>query len=297
MEKNKIIAYKGFDENLCCKGFQYKIGEEYEETEDIKCCHKGFHACINPFDVLYYYEANGRNRYCVVEQYGTIIKGIEDTQQASSKIKIIAEIGFTGLFKAGVEWIIAKTDPMSIIEETKGKNNDSYVYPANISSSNYYARICSNSEYANIGSSGYYARVGSNGDYAQVDSSGKYAHINSNGRNVQIGSSGKFANISSNGVYANIGSSGGNAQICSNGDSARINSIGTNHVIFSAGDDSIVSAKIGSWITLVEWKYSEEKKRKIIVCVKTEFVDGERIKEDTWYKLVDGEFVEENINN
>ena len=54
----------------------------------------------------------------------------------------------------------------------------------------------------------------------------------------------------------------------------------------------MAKAKKGSWITLSEWKYSEEKKRNIPVCVKTEYVDGERIKEDTWYRLVDGEFQE-----
>lgn len=44
---------------------------------------------------------------------------------------------------------------------------------------------------------------------------------------------------------------------------------------------------------LSEWKYSKEKKHYIPVCVKTEFVDGERIKEDTWYKLVNGNFEEQ----
>ena len=52
-------------------------------------------------------------------------------------------------------------------------------------------------------------------------------------------------------------------------------------------------AKKGSWITLSEWMFDDEKKRNVQKCVKTEFVDGERIKADTWYKLVDGEFVEQ----
>lgn len=51
-------------------------------------------------------------------------------------------------------------------------------------------------------------------------------------------------------------------------------------------------ARIGSWITLSEWKYSGAKERYVPVCVKTEYVDGERIKADTWYMLKNGEFVE-----
>lgn len=55
----------------------------------------------------------------------------------------------------------------------------------------------------------------------------------------------------------------------------------------------MAKAKIGSWITLSEWKYSEDKECDVPICVKTEYVDGERIKADTWYKLVDGEFKEQ----
>ena len=60
-----------------------------------------------------------------------------------------------------------------------------------------------------------------------------------------------------------------------------------------AGNKSIAKATVGSWITLVEWKWNDKKKRNVPVCVvKTEYVDGERIKADTWYQLKDGEFVE-----
>ena len=87
-------------------------------------------------------------------------------------------------------------------------------------------------------------------------------------------------------------SSGDFAQIGSSGDSAKIGSSGKDCVICCAGHNSVVKAKKGSWITLAEWEYSKEKERYIPKCVKTEFVDGERIKEDTLYKLIDGEFVE-----
>lgn len=47
-------AYKGFDENLRCRGFQYETGETYEENA-AKLCKKGFHACEMPLDVFRYY--------------------------------------------------------------------------------------------------------------------------------------------------------------------------------------------------------------------------------------------------
>ena len=247
-EEKRIISYKGFDENLCCRGFQYEIGKEYVYKGEVKCCRSGFHACTNPFDVLDYYDANGKNRFCVVEQYGTIKSEDEDSKQSSSKIKIKAEIGIAGLFKAGVEWIKEKTNPDTIIKGIKKEENTS------------------SGNAAQIGSSGNAAQIGSSGDYAQIGSSG-YA--------------------------AQIGSSGNAAQIGSSGNAAQIESIGEDSVICCAGNNSMAKAKKGSWITLSEWDYSEDKKRYIPVCVRTEFVDGERIKEDTWYKLIEGEFVEQ----
>ena len=107
-----------------------------------------------------------------------------------------------------------------------------------------------------------------------------------------IGSSGDAAKIGSSGDAAKIGSSGDAAQIGSSGDAAKIESAGEDSVICCAGHGSKVKARIGSWVTLSEWKYSDEKKRFVPICVKTEFVDGVRIKPDTWYKLVAGEFRE-----
>ena len=110
----------------------------------------------------------------------------------------------------------------------------------------------------------------------------KETDLNDNGNNsAQIGSSGDSAKIGSSGYYAKIGSSG---------DSAQIESTGKHSVVMAAGNNSIAKAKIGSWITLSEWDCINGVWTPI--CVKTEQVDGERIKADTFYKLVNGEFKE-----
>ena len=86
--------------------------------------------------------------------------------------------------------------------------------------------------------------------------------------------------------------SGYSARIGSSGYSARINCTGSNSVICCAGHGSVAKAPIGCWITLAEWKYDGAKRRYVPVCVKTEYVDGEKIKADTPYMLKNGEFVE-----
>ena len=103
-----------------------------------------------------------------------------------------------------------------------------------------------------------------------------------NGYGAQIGSSGD---------WARIGSSGDSARIGSSGDSARISSEGKNSVVCCAGSGSCVKAKKGSWITLSEWGNNDEGEY-VPIFVRTMQVDGEIIKEDTFYRLKNGEFVE-----
>ena len=109
---------------------------------------------------------------------------------------------------------------------------------------------------------------------------------------VENKSSGDWAQLASSGDGAQLASSGNCAQLASSGDWAQLASSGDWGVVCAAGIDSIAKAKVGSWITLSEWRYDSEKRKGLPVCVKTEQVDGERIKEDTFYKLENGEFVE-----
>ena len=337
-EEKTIKAYKGFNSDLTCRGFQYEVGKEYTHDGEVKACDKGFHACANPFDVLKYYEDFTVMRYCTVEQSGEIDK--EQDKIASSKIKIKAEIGWAGLFNAGIEYLKKNIEPSKMKDGDFNDNGDSAKIGlsdnsakiglsdnyAQIGSSGSCAQIGSSGNYAQIGSSGNCAKIGSSGNYAQIGSSGNYAKIGSSGYSAQIGSSGysaqigasgncakigssgdyaqigasgdyakigasgNCAKIGSSGYYAQIGSSGDYAQIGSSGHYAQIKSEGKNAVVMCAGNDSMACGKIGSWLTLAEWK--EQDGEWGPVCVKTERIDGERIKADTFYKLTNGEFTE-----
>ena len=273
-----IKGYKAFKRGMICKGKQYEENTTYEENGN-KICEAGvMHFCENPFDVLNYYplidEDGNISDFADVEAIGDIYK--EKDKTATNKLHIGAKLGFKGFIKACVDFTIEKTKAETVKADDVG---------------------ISSGDYAKIGSSGDYAKIGSSGYSAQIGSSGDYAKIGSSGYSAKIGSSGYSAKIGSSGYYAQIGSSGDYAQIGSSGDYAQITSKGNNSVVMAAGYNSIVKAKIGSWITLAEWirtgKTNDSGKYIWIPkCVKTECVDGERIKEDTFYKLVDGEFKE-----
>ena len=301
--ENKIIAYKGFDKDFKCRDFQYEVGKTYEMDGDIECCSRGFHACESPMEVFDHYGMLS-SRFAEVEQSGKIDKENNSTKTCSSRIKIKAELKLADIINLGVEWLKEITAP-SKIKANNSSNDGNY---AQIGSSGDYAQIGSSGDYAKIGSSGNsaqigssgnsaqigssgdYAQIGSSGDYAKIGSSGNSAQIGSSGYSAQIGSSGDSAQIGSSGDYAKIGSSGNYAKIGSSGYSAKIDSSGRNSVVMCAGCNSKAKAAIGSWITLAEWKRIGGVWKPI--CVKTEQVDGKRIKADTYYKLIDGKFKE-----
>ena len=307
MSKNVITSYKGFDKNMQCRGFQYEVGKEYEMDGEIKCCNRGFHACKSPLEVWDYYDMLN-SRYAEVEQFGKIDAEENTTKVCSSRIKIKAELKLADIINIGVEWLKDITSPSKVKADCAlndngdrkkqiGSSGDSAQIgssgdSAQIGSSGDYAKIGSSGDSAQIGSSGDYAQIGSSGDSAKIGSSGDSAKIGSSGDSAKIGSSGDSAQIGSSGDSAQIGSSGDHAQIGSSGDHAQIDSTGEDSVVMCAGNKSRAKAKVGSWITLAEWEWNDEKNRYVPVCVKTEYVDGDRIKADTWYQLKNRKFVE-----
>ena len=262
-------GYKAFEKGMICRGKQYAENTVFEE-ESAEICRSGMHFCKNPLDVLEYYplvDENGdMSEFAEVEALDEPNTN-DGEKYCSKKLKIGAKIDFARLVQASVEFEMEKFEETKV--KTTSKDN---------------AQICSSGKEAQICSSGEWAQIGSNGDDARIGSNGRWARICSNGIRAKICSSGKDAQIGSNGDLA---------RICSSGNDAQIGSSGRNAVIMCAGIGSCVKAKKGSWITLAEWEMVDDGWTP--VCVKTMQVDGDLIKEDTFYRLKEGEFVEVEV--
>ena len=111
-------AYKGFDKDLKCRGFQYEVGKEYE-TDTAELCKSGFHACENPLDCFAYYPP-ADSRFCEVELDGVSDKKSDDSKVCAKHISISAEIGLKGIVEAGVKFIMDKVNFKNAKETNTG---------------------------------------------------------------------------------------------------------------------------------------------------------------------------------
>ena len=142
-----ITAYKGFDKDLRCRGYQYAVGETYTHDGNARLCDAGFHACTLPLDVLSYYPLTGGNRYHRVELDDATPPADGDSKRAARKISIGASLNLMGLVKAHVEAI---WDTVKPVVDTAG------------------AHSATTGDYANSATTGRYANSATTGCSAGV---------------------------------------------------------------------------------------------------------------------------------
>ncbi len=100
-------AYKGFNKDMTCRGFQYEIGKTYE-TDKAELCSSGFHACENPLDCFCYYSPN-ESVYHEVELEDNGERNNDDTKVVGKKITVGAELSVPMLCKLHFEYVKSKT--------------------------------------------------------------------------------------------------------------------------------------------------------------------------------------------
>ena len=223
-------AYKGFDKDLKCRGFQYEVGKEYE-TDEADICKSGFHACEMPLDVLGYYAPGEESRYCEVDLDAND-QTESDSKRVGKKIKVNAEIGIAGLVEAQFEFV--KKNVKKSVER-----GDSEAATAG---------------YCGAATAGYCgaATAGSCG----AATAGEYGAAT--------------------------------AGYCGAATSRGKSAVGENGLATARGNNVRVKGGKGAVLVLCE----ENGRDHEIKEWKAAVVDGDVIKADTWYKLLNGEFVE-----
>jgi len=82
-KQGRIIAYKGFNTDMTCRGFRYKEGETYKIKGWPILCERGFHACLNPLDCFIYYYGQIQKDVVFHEVY---LDGVSDEKGVDSKV-------------------------------------------------------------------------------------------------------------------------------------------------------------------------------------------------------------------
>lgn len=283
-----MSAYKGFDKNLRCRGFQYEVGKTYEEKE-AKICETGFHACENPLNVLLYYPPCYGNRYCEVEQDGEFSDNRGDSKIASTKIEINKEIGLTELIQAAIDKSgESGTYSIKEVDRTVAENAEKYSMALNKG----YGSVAANTGDCSVAYSQKAHSIAANtGDSSAVLSQGYRSIAANTGDNSVVmgyGNSSVAVNVGNQSAAIN---SGDTSIALNTGFYAEASVQNENSIAIATGVQSRAKAGLGSAIVLVE-RTTWNGHAYPLNNIKAAIVDGEKIKADTWYTLRNGEFVE-----
>ena len=289
-------AYKGFNKDMTCRGFQYEIGKEYE-TDAADLCSIGFHACENPLDCFSHY-APGNSRYCEVEIEDNGQRSSEDSKVVGKKIKIGAELSTEQICKLHFEYVRSRCDPAKTNaagdRESASAGDGGSASAGRDGSASAGEYGSASAGWYGSASAGWYGSA-SAGEYGSA-SAGKFGSASAgwygsaSAGDGGSASAGKFGSASA-GEYGSA--SAGDYGSASAGDygvsaSRGSSSAGENGVAAARGKHAKVRGGIGSVLVVcVEKKDSYE-----IAEWKAAVVDGERIRPDTWYTVENGEFKE-----
>ncbi len=257
-----IKGFKGFNKDFKCRKFPFEVGKSYEEKGNIKACSKGFHFCEHPLDVFGYYPPSS-SKFCEVEGSGKIDKDTADSKVACSKITIKAEIGLSSLINSAIKFVFEKVKWTKESTATGNYSGASATgYKSGASATGYKSGASATGDYSGASTTGNYSGASAIGDYSGASAIGDYSGASATGN---------CSGASATGNYS--GASAGKGSVA----------LATGMLAKAKGD-------IGAYIVISECE--ERNNQYYIIDVKCTKVDGENIKPDTWYRLINGEFVE-----
>ena len=276
-------AFKGFNKDLTCRGYQYEEGKEFH-TERAECCDTGFHACEYPLDCFGYYDP-AHSVFHEVELSGEMDKSGDNTKVCATDIKIGARLSIAGLVKMAIDFTMSKVNKEAGSDERHGFASATGNYGASSATGDYGA----SSATGNCGASsatGYKGASSATGDYGASSATGDYVASSATGNYGASSATGNCGASSATGYKGASSVSDPTGVAVAWGHEARAKGCKGAHLILS--DWKYVGARYsdGDYVDPYDKESWELTGAKMVV------VDGEKIKEDTYYRCIEGEIVE-----
>ena len=246
------IGYKAFNPGMICRGKQYEENAVFEEPE-AKICNTGMHYCKNPFDVLEHYGFVNDN--AEINEFAEVEaladeKTDDGRKFCTTKLKIGAKLSIHNFVNAFVEFTLKRTNG----ESTATNTGD-------------WSAATNTGKWSAATNTGDRSAATNTGNRSAATNTGDQSAATNTGDRSAATNTGKWSAATNTGKW-----------------SAATNT-GKDGVAVSWGRRGKARGEKGCYLVLAEYDDSNN-----LVCAKMEKVDGERIKENTFYTLKNGEF-------
>ena len=326
-----VTAYKGFKQDLTCRGYQFEIGGTYKHEGEVEACASGFHSCEYPLDVFGYY-APGDSRFAIVKASGQLSRHDDDSKIASATLMVEAEISMPTMISRAIDWIMARLD--SSVEQTVvGDTASNTGNRSAASNTGDYSAASNTGNRSAASNTGDYSAASNTGDCSAASNTGDCSAASNTGNQSAASNTG-YQSAASNTGYRSAASNTGNRSAASNtgdysaasntgdcsaasntGDCSAASNTGNQSAASNTGDCSAasntgyrsaaeVSGKESVAASLgIEGRARASAGSAIVLChrddegrlihIRASKVGENGVKPDTWYQLsAEGEFVE-----
>ena len=264
------IGYKAFNPGMICRGKQYEENAVFEEPE-AKICNTGMHYCKNPFDVLEHYgfvNDNAEiNEFAEVEALADE-KTDDGRKFCTTKLKIGAKLSIHNFVNAFVEFTLKRTNGESTATNTGDRS-----------------AATNTGKQSAATNTGNWSAATNTGNQSAATNTGDRSAATNTGKQSAATNTGNQSAATNTGNWSAATNTGNWSAATNTGDWSAATNTGKDGVAVSWGRRGKARGEKGCYLVLAEYDDSNN-----LVCAKMEKVDGERIKENTFYTLKNGEF-------
>ncbi|WP_427197469.1 DUF7666 domain-containing protein [Pseudomonas aeruginosa] len=326
-----VTAYKGFKQDLTCRGYQFEIGGTYKHEGEVEACASGFHSCEYPLDVFGYY-APGESRFAIVKASGQLSRHDDDSKIASATLVVEAEISMPTMISRALDWIMSKVDKsveQTVVGETASNtgnrsaasntgnrsaasNTGDYSAASNTGNRSAASNTGDYSAASNTGNrsaasnTGDYSAASNTGDYSAASNTGNRSAASNTGNQSAASNTGNRSAASNTGDYSAASNTGDYSAASNTGNRSAASNTGYRSAASNTGYKSAaeVSGKESVAASLgIEGRARASAGSAIVLChrddegrlihIRASKVGENGVEPDTWYQLnAEGEFVE-----